>query len=305
MENQDKYQIHELQPMDYNMLKWYFSFRTPATCENAIVDSFLWKEYYRSKYIYTPKALIWLFENKHGRFTVTPLCKNEDLAETFEAALDFFHEVYHEKLAMYLVDEEAVRLLQLDSERFEIREERTYFDYVYDAQKLRTLSGKAYHKKKNHVNAFYKLYEGRYEYQTLTRENRTEVMECLKQWEMQREIQDEYHRTDYEYHGISYLLNECTQVPYRMGGIYVDGRLEAFSIGSYTKPLNMAYIHVEKANPEIRGLYAAINQQFLLHEFPNVEKVNREDDMGLEGLRKSKLSYHPIELVKKYAIIEK
>ena len=67
----------------------------------------------------------------------------------------------------------------------------------------------------------------------------------------------------------------------------------------------MAYIHVEKANPEIRGLYNVMNQQFLIHEFPNVSRINREDDMGLEGLRKSKLSYNPIELVKKYSIIEK
>ena len=48
-----------------------------------------------------------------------------------------------------------------------------------------------------------------------------------------------------------------------------------------------------------------MNQQFLIHEFPNVSRINREDDMGLEGLRKSKLSYNPIELVKKYSIIEK
>ncbi len=305
MQGQNKFQIHDLKPIDYNMLKWYFSFRTPATCENAIVDSYLWKEYYHAKYIYTDQALIWLFENIHGKFTIAPLCKNEDLNETFQIALDFFHNVYHEKLAMYLVDEEAINILDLDLEKFEVREERTYFDYVYDAQRLRTLSGKAYHKKKNHVNAFYKEYEGRYDYRTLTRENRQTVMDCLDRWEKQREIQDEYNRTDYEYQGILYLLNECPQVPYQMGGIYVDGQLEAFSIGSFTKALNMAYIHVEKANPEIRGLYAVMNQQFLINEYPHAEKVNREDDMGLEGLRKSKLSYHPIELIKKYAIIEK
>lgn len=67
---------------------------------------------------------------------------------------------------------------------------------------------------------------------------------------------------------------------------------------------NMALIHIEKANPEIRGLYPYINQQFLVHEFPDVEFVNREEDMGIEGLRKAKLSYHPCKFVEKYTVRE-
>ena len=66
-----------------------------------------------------------------------------------------------------------------------------------------------------------------------------------------------------------------------------------------------AYIHVEKANPEIRGLYPFINQQFLIHCFPTAKWVNREDDMGLEGLRKAKMSYNPAFMAKKYNVYEK
>ena len=67
----------------------------------------------------------------------------------------------------------------------------------------------------------------------------------------------------------------------------------------------MVYLPVEKANPEIRGLYQYICSQFLITAFPNAGKENREDDMGLEGLRKSKLSYNPIYMVEKYTIIQK
>ncbi len=67
----------------------------------------------------------------------------------------------------------------------------------------------------------------------------------------------------------------------------------------------MVYIPVEKANPEIRGLYPYICSQFLIEAFPEAGKENREDDMGLEGLRKSKLSYNPIYMVEKYTIIQK
>ena len=77
-----------------------------------------------------------------------------------------------------------------------------------------------------------------------------------------------------------------------MGGVYIDGQMEAFTIGSYNPVEHMAVILIEKANPEINGLYQIINQQFLIEEFPEAEWVNREDDMGLEGLRKAIVTYY-------------
>ena len=65
-----------------------------------------------------------------------------------------------------------------------------------------------------------------------------------------------------------------------------------------------AVIHIEKANPEMRGLYQYINREFLVHAFPDVALVNREDDMGLEGLRKAKMSYNPIAFARKYSVTQ-
>ena len=67
----------------------------------------------------------------------------------------------------------------------------------------------------------------------------------------------------------------------------------------------MAVIHIEKANPDLRGVYAAVNKLFLENEFPNVEYVNREDDLGIDGLRQAKLSYKPIKLIEKYTVLER
>ena len=90
----------------------------------------------------------------------------------------------------------------------------------------------------------------------------------------------------------------------KIGGIYIDGRLEAFTFADMLKE-DMVCVHIEKANPEIRGLYPAINKIFLCEEYPDVKFVNREDDLGLENLRKAKMSYNPIELIEKYTIVEK
>ena len=87
-----------------------------------------------------------------------------------------------------------------------------------------------------------------------------------------------------------------------MSGVYIYGHLEAFTIGSFIPLEQMAVIHIEKANPEIRGLYQFINQQFLIEEFPEAVLINREDDLGLEGLRKAKLSYNPIDYARKYQV---
>ena len=109
---------------------------------------------------------------------------------------------------------------------------------------------------------------------------------------------------DYEVEGIHRVLKNCSMLNVRMGGIYVDDRMEAFSIGSYNAREKMAIIHIEKANPDMRGLYQLINQQFLIHAFPDAEIVNREDDMGLPGLRKAKESYNPMGYAKKFRICQ-
>lgn len=86
-----------------------------------------------------------------------------------------------------------------------------------------------------------------------------------------------------------------------IGGVYIDSRLEAFAVGSKLNK-DMALIHVEKANSDIRGLYQYINKEFLIKEFPDIKYVNREDDMGLEGLREAKMLYYPSRFIKKYKV---
>ena len=105
--------------------------------------------------------------------------------------------------------------------------------------------------------------------------------------------------------GIKKIFNKYDYLKDRLkiAGIYVDGKLEAFTMGELINS-NMALIHIEKANPNIRGLYPYINQQFILNEFENVEFVNREEDLGIPGLRKAKLSYHPVKFVEKYTVRE-
>ena len=172
---------------------------------------------------------------------------------------------------------------------------------------MRSLSGKKLHKKKNHLNAFLREYEGRYEYRTLCCSDRDDVWEFLDRWwENKVEAAEFGTQLDYEVNGIHDILKNCSQLCVRMAGVYIDGKLEAFTIGSYNEFENMAVIHIEKANPEINGLYQFINREFLVRSFPEeMILVNREDDVGMEGLRRAKMSYNPIDFARKYSIEQK
>lgn len=191
-------------------------------------------------------------------------------------------------------------------DKFKYIEERDLFDYIYDAESLRTLAGRKNQKKRNHINYFLKEYENRFEYKLLSEENFNECLELMKAWTTSKEEQDEFDDgIDDELIGIKKIFNNYSILKDRVkvAGIYIDDKLEAFTIGELLNK-NMALIHIEKANPDIRGLYPYINQQFILNEFSDVEFVNREEDLGIEGLRKAKLSYHPLRFVEKYTVTE-
>jgi hypothetical protein len=85
------------------------------------------------------------------------------------------------------------------------------------------------------------------------------------------------------------------------GAILIDGKVEAFTLG---EPLNQntVVIHIEKANPTYEGIYPLLNQAFLENEWSGYTYINREQDLGEEGLRKSKESYFPHHMVNKYII---
>ena len=297
-------QLFSVVPEDYEKLKGYFKLRKPVTCENVITDSYIWKNYYNTKYYINEYGLVWIYRIKNQVFSSVPLCTDENVVASFYEMKEYFNSVLGVKLKLYLVDEHTKNILNLPKDKFLVEEERDYFDYLYNAKELMALSGKKYHKKKNHVNGFLKEYENRYRVKIADKSDVESIEEFLIKWHNKRNIIDEYNRDDYELEGIFYVLEHCDMLKYKMMLVYVDDVIEGFTLGTYLREEKTAYIHVEKANPDIRGLYAFINREFLKNCFSEAEYVNREDDMGLEGLRKAKLSYNPIELIKKYTITE-
>lgn len=300
------YNLKTIKVEDYKLLDKYYRMRRPQAADSNLLDLYLWENCYPTKYFTTDKGLMWVAKSEDGQFySAIPCCRNEDLRECFLETQEYFNNCLKKKLTMYVVDKEAVEILDLTKDEYVVVPDRTYFDYIYDAEKLRTFSGKKYHGKKNHLNAFKRDYEGRYEFKILTKNNEKEILDFIDKWKITKEHSQEHEFIDSEAKGVKFLLDNEEYLDYKMAGVYIDGELKAFTIGNYYKEEDMVYIPVEKADHNIRGLYQYICSEFLKEVFPMAGKVNREDDMGLDGLRKSKESYNPIYMIEKYTIIQK
>lgn len=288
---------------DLEYLSTFYGKRPNKTCDSVVFDSYLWGNPYRIRFAVSHgEAIQWLMEEKGVPCGAMPICPRERLPFYFRELQEYFNQVLKKPLLISLADAEAVAELGLaESADYSVEAQEDLKDYLYEADALRNLSGKKLRKKKNHINFFEKEYGGRYLYRPLDCGDKENIWKFLDRWREHKGEDAEYH-LDYEVEGIHDMLRACECPPVKMAGVYIDGELEAFTIGSYNASERMAVIHIEKANPEIRGLYQFINRQFLLSEFPDAVLVNREDDMGQEGLRKAKLSYDPCGYAEKYAV---
>lgn len=301
-------QFKPVEAKDIERVTPFFALRPNRTCDSVFLDSFIWRDFYHIQCaISDGKAVQFLMEKDGVVFSAMPMCREEELPHYFNEMVEYFNTVLKKPFRIFLADEAAVNYLKLDPEKFEIREQEDLKDYLYDAEAMRSLAGKKLHKKKNHLNSFVREYEGRYVYRPLCCSDRDDVWRFLDRWwENKVEAAEFGTQLDYEVNGIHDILKNCSQLCVRMAGVYIDGNLEAFTIGSYNELEKMAVIHIEKANPEIKGLYQFINREFLIQAFPeDMKLVNREDDVGMEGLRKAKMSYYPVDFARKYSIEQK
>lgn len=304
--NNLKPEFKEITIEDREILNPYFDLVDYEACEYNFNTLYMWQHAYKTAYHIGDNFAVLVGEYEGEVFSILPLAKKEDLPKVIDFVLDYFEKI-EEKLFFRGITEEVVDYLKEQyGDRFEYVAERDIFDYVYDGEILRTLKGRKNSKKRNHINYFLNEYEGRFEYKLLGKNDFDDCRQLLDDWTTNKEENNNIEEgMDDERFGIEKLFKNYDVICDRLkiAGIYIDGKLEAFTMGELLND-NMALIHIEKANPEIRGLYPYINQQFLVHEFPNVEFVNREEDMGIEGLRKAKLSYHPCKFVEKYTVRE-
>jgi hypothetical protein len=219
----------------------------------------------------------------------------ETIKELFGYLKNISDDAYIERVPESFVKE------YLASRDFIVHEDRDNFDYLYNVQELIELKGRKFHDKKNRVNRFRADYE--YEYFTLTPERIEECIEFEHYW---CEVKDcgKYPGLEKERCAILELLNNFESLDIKGAIIKTGGKIAALTLGEKISS-DTFVIHVEKAHSHIPGLYQVINQEFLVHETGDCRYVNREQDLGIKGLRNAKMSYNPSGFVRKYRVREK
>jgi len=185
-------------------------------------------------------------------------------------------------------------------DRIQVQESRGHWDYLYDCSELVELKGNRFHKKKNLLNQFLKKYE--FTYDVLTADRIDQALSLQTDWCTWRDCES-FDTLAAENRSIQRVLENWTQLNGLMGGLLmVEDTIAAYTLAERLSE-DMVLIHFEKANPKFKGAYQAINQMFLAHLEEDFRLVNREQDLDDEGLRKAKLSYNPVDFLKKYQII--
>lgn len=272
--------------------------------ELTFTNLFAWRYYYRFKYAEVDGLLcIIAMPEKSEPYAFIPIG---------ELTRDAFEEVF-QKITMYFKDKgwrpvfrkisesELVYFRDHVNSPEDIIYDRDNSDYIYSTADLINLKGKKYDGKRNHINKF--KHRNEFGYVPLDCSLVSECSRIMSDWCKSKNC--DCKEGDYcERYANLEILNNFKYLECKGALINVNGRFEAFSVGELMNS-DTAVIHIEKADTRIEGLYPYINQQFCEKEWYNSLFVNREQDLGIEGMRKAKLSYNPIRMVDKYTVYTK
>ena len=285
---------------DKYLFETYINKHNILSYEYTFPSLYLWRKLCNTKYAIIDDAFVIIKQEEFkGSFFMQPLGYKKENLEALIKKLMEIRKAYPSKYLFGDVSEEFINDIR-EYTSFNICSTKDINDseYIYSTNELIDLSGKKFHSKKNHYNNFVKNYE--YEVKEISNNKiKVDCMELLKRWHsVKKEVDKELiMETD----AISDALANLDKLKLKTIAVYVDNKIVGFSIAEKYAG-NMANILVEKADANYRGVYAFINREFLIRQFSDTEFVNRQEDTGNEGLRKSKQSYNPIRMEEKFLL---
>lgn len=281
---------------DIPLLNEYLKLVDYEESNHNIITMFTWMDYYPLYKYLNDDYLILAGIHEGKAFIYMPICKREFYLEAIAKARELFAKC-NLKFVLSCATKEYKDLILDNHPDLKMSDIRDGYDYVYELSQFRDFKGKKMQKKRNHLNGFLKAYAGRFEYEDVNENN----IEACKDYILSLEADSETLLV--ERAGIMQILDAYALLDYKAGVIKIDGQIEAFILASKLSP-RMIQENVEKANHEFRGLSQALLANFFQRNYLEFEYLNREDDMGIEALRTSKLSYCPTYMIEKYSFEE-
>ena len=276
---------------DRALIERYVANAGETNCETAYINMLMWQKLYDVTFCAVEDALLIKSSPAEEELFALPF---GDLAK----GMDYILEYTGGKPPVFRAQEgpRLERFAHTMGNRYDVVALAENADYLYRKEDLATLAGKKYHAKRNHISAFSRQFDWRYE--PICTDNLSDVQRCADRW--YAENADRMSAAlSAEREGLRVLTAHFDALGLSGGAIRVDEEVVAFCVASRLTE-DVVDVHVEKALAAYDGAYAVVNNQFAEHLPEEIRYINREDDMGLEGLRKAKLSYHPAKLLKKY-----
>jgi hypothetical protein len=272
----------------------------PDTSELTFTNLFIWRSLYRWQWSKAGEWLLILQEKEGQEPSFLPPVGPSPRLEVTRTALDWLHAQRGvQRPRIERADSRFVSEVSTAPE-LAVIPERDHFDYLYQTSDLISLKGSKYHGKRSHISRFLQDHGAGFRFVPIGPENLELCAEFQERWCEWRRCDEDMNLGD-EWTAIRQGLADYQALKVEGAAILIGEKVEAFTFGELLNA-QTAVVHIEKANPEIPGLYAMINRQFCRKYWSGVPFINREQDLGEEGLRKAKLSYHPVRLVEKYRI---
>lgn len=283
---------------DRDTINSYLKNQNYRASDLCFANLFTWGKKFNTQFAVTDDWLFIRFKDNNDRNSYLKPIGTGDLKDGINMIIED-HSQFDTVFQIRGVTRDMIEEIEaVMPDTFDYKLNRSVSDYIYTTEKLINLKGKKLQSKRNHINRFNR--ENEWTYKTLTG-NKEVVRECKEMLEKWMELNGE--ATDpslaYDDFATTLMLENFEYLGLIGGLICVDGEIAAFSIGERLTE-DTVIVHVEKAFTSIHGAYTIINQQFVENEASDYTYVNREEDMGIENLRKAKLSYQPDILLEKY-----
>ncbi len=285
-----------VEPCNIELIRSYVKKYQFWTCDYNVANLFSWSAFMNVRWGMYKERL--LFYNYNSQFMLYPLGEPFPVSELHSMSKMMENEGF--KGNFISVPEDYIEKGLSLQDNFEVVYDRCNSDYLYLTEKLAELKGKKLHKKKNLVSQFRRNYPG-YKVEVFKYEHIKSCLDLADKWSSdQSDVPDE--GKELELKVMERALNNCDLIGLEGLLIFHGGKLIAFSLFSVQRD-DMATVHFEKFDYDYKGSSQAINHETALYLKNRLKYLNREQDVGLEGLRKAKMSYEPLKLIPTYQLI--
>ena len=280
---------------DKEVFDKHYEKHPPVHSDNVFTTMISWKDYANYCYTFLEGNLL-IMSKIENRIQLRPpsgkLNRNVfDQILKLAKKQEFEHPVG-------VIDNSTKEWIEINYPKLELSPNREYFDYVYLSSDLANLEGSDYRKIRNRLNKFNKNIE--HSFEEINEENFSEVRKFLKRWCLWRDC-DSDPILESEKKAILYSMEHFFDLKLSGIAIRIHDNIESISVYEKMNP-ETVIVHYEKGSPDYDGIYKAVNQETAKIVQKYAKYINRESDMGIDGLRKAKMSYRPHHFIEIFSM---